>query len=832
MGAVRRADMDMANRNMDRDDASLRLENLAQRLRTGDTAALLARQPSETEIIALRGYVSRARQAAETLAHAQKIFAERKAALEKSQPVGPPAPHAGDPAPLRQRLESFASLPAECGKLRHDTAQLSAGAAEIDAAVRRLRPAVADLAALIALPVPAMPSLQQARQHQETQEREEGERAARRKAFTARRDAARADIAALSALGATASHEALASARSARETALGQLEAGLDQPGADRHARLAAVRALGARADDLADQMIRDGTQAARRQAAQAQLAAADEEFASLALEETAQTARRLEWHGCWAALWEPSGIAPLDPAAMLLWCEAVRDALAADRALAGRRASIAAQRAGLEEKRPHLAALARDAGTALPPGLPLDLACQQIRLAMQGLEKAWDEARSSAATQRALAENLALAKRDALDAEAQFEIVRPAWLLAASRMGLAADAGFAEAETALKLWEDVERWREKLADATHRISGMRVLRDQFERDVAALPVQPEGLPAGAPAMQKLEALMQQVGECQRAEGDWRSLGKTRAEREQRVARLQEQLAAASGVKARACAALPAGMELASAMEALERRASLSRELDALQDALRRNAAGRSEADLRAEFEALGGMAALDLIEGRKHSAEADIESLRHRLAGAIEARVVAAQAREALERGRNAVQAQQTLTEAGAGMQRLAAEWMVKTSAARLARAAIEQHRARAQHPVVARASALFSAVTGGAFTGLAADFDEKEKSTLKGQRTAGGRVGMDEMSEGTRDQLFLVLRLALLEQRRVQPMPFVGDDLLASFDEPRASAMLETLAEFGARNQVILFTHHAHIVELAQRRLGAGADVLRLQQ
>jgi chromosome segregation protein len=76
---------------------------------------------------------------------------------------------------------------------------------------------------------------------------------------------------------------------------------------------------------------------------------------------------------------------------------------------------------------------------------------------------------------------------------------------------------------------------------------------------------------------------------------------------------------------------------------------------------------------------------------------------------------------------------------------------------------------------------------------------------------------LAISGLSEGTRDQLFLALRLALLERWAAEPMPFIGDDLLASFDEKRTLATLRLLAAAG-RRQIIVFTHHQHVVDLAK--------------
>jgi uncharacterized protein YhaN len=133
-------------------------------------------------------------------------------------------------------------------------------------------------------------------------------------------------------------------------------------------------------------------------------------------------------------------------------------------------------------------------------------------------------------------------------------------------------------------------------------------------------------------------------------------------------------------------------------------------------------------------------------------------------------------------------------------------------------------------QDPLVARASALFAVVTTGAFAGLATQYDESDVPILVCRRANGKDVPIDGLSEGTRDQLFLVLRLALLERRAIEPLPFIGDDLLASFDEARTAQALDVLASFGERRQVIVFTHHAHVAAIARERLGARADVVAL--
>jgi uncharacterized protein YhaN len=74
-----------------------------------------------------------------------------------------------------------------------------------------------------------------------------------------------------------------------------------------------------------------------------------------------------------------------------------------------------------------------------------------------------------------------------------------------------------------------------------------------------------------------------------------------------------------------------------------------------------------------------------------------------------------------------------------------------------------------------------------------------------LVARRFDGERVQVAGLSEGTRDQLFLALRLALLERRTSEPMPFIADDLLKSFDGARTLAALRLLAAAGQKRQII---------------------------
>ena len=137
-----------------------------------------------------------------------------------------------------------------------------------------------------------------------------------------------------------------------------------------------------------------------------------------------------------------------------------------------------------------------------------------------------------------------------------------------------------------------------------------------------------------------------------------------------------------------------------------------------------------------------------------------------------------------------------------------------------------IERFRKENQGPLLEKSGRVFSAITRGAFAGLGAEFNADDIPVLVGLRPEGTKVPISGMSDGSRDQLYLSLRLAALDRylESHEPMPLILDDLLITFDDDRAVAILPELAGLARRTQVFLFTHHDHLVELCRRNLGSG--------
>lgn len=77
------------------------------------------------------------------------------------------------------------------------------------------------------------------------------------------------------------------------------------------------------------------------------------------------------------------------------------------------------------------------------------------------------------------------------------------------------------------------------------------------------------------------------------------------------------------------------------------------------------------------------------------------------------------------------------------------------------------------------------------------------------------------EQLSGGTREQLFLAIRLAMvrsLARHRVE-LPMVLDDVTVNFDNERSEAAVETLMEFAkAGQQVLVLTSHRHFAQMFQ--------------
>ncbi len=166
---------------------------------------------------------------------------------------------------------------------------------------------------------------------------------------------------------------------------------------------------------------------------------------------------------------------------------------------------------------------------------------------------------------------------------------------------------------------------------------------------------------------------------------------------------------------------------------------------------------------------------------------------------------------------GRSGADAAQELSATVARLGELSGAWVRRRIAAAVLDRVVERYRQVHQGPVLSRASELFRRLTLGRFSKLQVGLEETRLECVEAE---GGRgLELEQLSRGTRFQLFLALKLASLEQylKTAPPLPLVLDDVLVEWDDERSRVALEVLAEFSEHLQILLFTHHGRDVAAA---------------
>lgn len=205
---------------------------------------------------------------------------------------------------------------------------------------------------------------------------------------------------------------------------------------------------------------------------------------------------------------------------------------------------------------------------------------------------------------------------------------------------------------------------------------------------------------------------------------------------------------------------------------------------------------------------------------------------LGEQLEEAIVARTEARKTFEAIGGDDAAARAAADCEEALAAMQDTAERYVRVRASGMLLRWAIDRYRKEKQGPLLKRAGELFRVLTRNSFERLEVRIDERDIMHLTGVRPDGEVVAVPGLSTGTEDQLFLALRIAAVEDylARAVALPFVADDLFINFDPERSAAGFEVLGQLAERTQVLFYTHHPHLIEVAVDVLGSGTHVVSL--
>ncbi|HWS74747.1 MAG TPA: hypothetical protein VN324_06350, partial [Quisquiliibacterium sp.] len=610
--------------------------------------------------------------------------------------------------------------------------------------------------------------------------------------------------------------------RSLRDTAFGRGGPAPDDTG-ELASMADAYEAATAHADRLADALALDSERAARLQSCLRNIAALEHDRQTLRQELErilGEEALRLEgWQRTLAAARLPE----LSPPALRDWQALLAQARAAQETLQGLQDELGQADAVGASLAYSLRAAILGTGLASPPaGATLDLlsACaSEVEAEIRQRE----QAHGSAAGQRIQFERqqAQMQARGEELAEA-LRVTGQALAPLLGRLGLPADAGLEVVRARLGEFDALAAAQARLSTASSKQLRASTLLASLEDDARAIAAR-----LGDPDAGDVRAFVDRATarlEAAERMRNARALALQALESAQESRRMHQE--AADGHRERLdrlC--LAAGVASESELPEAEERSRRRRELQATIDRAGgqlAEASRRPIAELRAlladrdtarmDAEEAGLAQEQSRLDEALRAARAGEESARHAL-HAIDGTDAAAAEREAMERS-------------AAGVRAAMSPWIRSRLAHALLSEALARFRDRAQAPMLRSASGYFERMTGGEFVRLAGD-DSDERPVLVAERRDGSRLRVEGMSEGTRDQLYLALRLAALELRRAAgvDLPVLLDDVLMTSDDRRASLMLGALADLARGGQVVVFTHHRHLAELARACLPAEA-------
>lgn len=788
--------------------------------------------PARPQVAHIRAIIAEGAELAADLRQTRQVAEDSATRLARIEAELAQLPDAADAQPLKDAVR-------EVTRHGHPHQMLHTAEVELDRHVRAVAAALAELPfwtgdgdALARLKAPSAEAVRDA----DDALRRAAQRveAAQAQLAAAREEGLRceADIAGLTMAGPVATEAAVSAARRHRDEGWRLVRRRFVE-GAEIDAIAYAALPLPdayeqavAEADSLADRVKGEAQRATRLAEAFRQQRLAESRLAAAEADAGMAAGALAEAEAAWIMLWRDSGIAPRPPRVMLDFLDARSVALGKIDQLQAAQAAAARLRQQMADGAAKLGAVLGDGCAGLDfAGLlaraeALGQRLDQIATSRRGLDlrRAADQVDVDAAVRRHAA------------AGAAQEHWRRRWGAAVQPLGMPSEAGTAEAQEVLDILDRVADLVRETDGLDHRIQAMENDIAGFTDEVAALVAATAPDLAAKPALDALSAVTDRAQAAREVARSAQDLDQRIEELVQTGTDAEAGLAEAAAVLARLCQ--QAGCTRADELEEAERRSA--RRHQAEQDKMVQDRLILDNGDGLGLAELIGEAAAID--RDQIAAAKLDIEDRLERLeeeSGALRDGLATHKAAlDGMNGDSAAAAAADQAEQLAAEIREDAGQYIRLRLSHAVLRQAVESYRKRHQGPLMDRAARLFQRLTLGAFAGLDTGFDRNDAPILLALRTGGAAIGVEGLSEGTRDQLFLALRLAAVEQHLAagRILPFIADDLLIHFDDDRAAAALAVLAELATKTQVLFFTHNRHLVDLAQQRLDTGQARLSL--
>lgn len=586
-------------------------------------------------------------------------------------------------------------------------------------------------------------------------------------------------------------------------------------------------------ADDVADLRFDKAEVAARLTVTARQIAEQKEILQCLYREKKSLAEEIQVLNDAWQEMWSDVPFEPLAPDFMLEWLTKRDKALsAADRRASAKRQVEDLRRQEVEARRVVLDELnSLGSRTEMLADQPLAVVLEAAVDVLQENERASERWRElEEAHRRATAD--AERKRKALErVRAEWSKWQRQWVAAVAALGLNIAASPEAVGTQLDVIDEMRTRVDKINDLRHmRIGKIKRDVEAFGQDVAQLTA------TVAPDLAQIEPeeaviqLEHNLAEAKRLQGLQKDRDDAIDTLEKHIDDCEADLRDVRGSirHLHDAAGVTDTKQLQAAITKSDQLRALQAENALLLDALLEEGDGLPVEELEYECETVS----LDQASARETSLEQELVDLRERLLEVREHRTEARRGFEAIGGNDAAARAAALRQEALTDMRHVAEQYTRVRSAILLLEWAIERYRREKQAPLLRLAGHYFATLTRGSFKGLGVDFDNRDRAHLIGLRPDDETVAVSGMSTGTADQLYLALRIASINDYldRVPALPFVADDLFVNFDDKRSVAGFHVLGELAKVTQVLFFTHHQHLVDIAQSTLGRSLRVLSL--
>ena len=573
-------------------------------------------------------------------------------------------------------------------------------------------------------------------------------------------------------------------------------------------------------ADGTADRLRREAVRVAEYAALLVQKKNVEEEIARLEADREGAQQSIARKTGEWKSSWSPAGIDPLTPREMRAWLEQYGKILQRLEKLGDQKISVDKLREQMAGYREELDQRLKDLGEK--PATPgedfgrLVERCEAVRDKLEELARRKEGLESKISS---LSDDLKKYAQTQADTEQGLREWQVGWSEAVKTQGMSERTAPDEALVTLSKFDELFKKIDECESLEQRIVGINRDAEMFNAAVKALIGHVAPDLAGLMPEQAAAQLYAELTPARRAATQHAQFAREIEQKSGGFRDAEREIALAKDKLEDLCRLAGCGNpdELESREKLSGDYQDLNRKIRTLEEYIVEQGGGLSLQKILQEIERVN-VDALDgqveelekrLAEMKDQQAETNekVGSLRNELAR-IDGSSAAAQAAE---------EAQGVL----AIIRDQVDEYVRLRLASLVLKQAIERYRAKNQGPLLERAGSLFARLTQGSFADLKTAYNESDEPILQGVRPDGRVVDIAGMSDGTLDQLYLSLRLATLEKYlgNNEPMPFIVDDILIRFDDDRAQAALEVLRDLSKKTQVLFFSHHMRMIELAQK-------------